>query len=358
MRVRIVGVQRFEAKGKWYAYWRRKGAPRVAIDPDLSGAALAAEVARLEKKYLAPKAKVGTLRGLIADYKANSNHWRSLRDRTRKDYERVFTWLGPAVDLAVVEFTAPEVALIRDRARDEHEPKFANQVVTTLKMVFRHGVEYGIASGNPANGLSKATGGRKRPNRPWYAREVVAAIDAAPVGLGAALALAAYCGIREGDTCALTLSSVDGDWIRFIQGKTRRPHEAFISDDLRKVLASLPRHDAVTLVVSSKNTPWSEEGLKTAWDRLRADLVAHGAVRPGLTFHGLRHTGATILEEAGYEEAQTKHFLGHGPKTVSGHYGQSASRRKIVEEMSLVVAAAYREARGNVVRIGKPSVKL
>jgi integrase len=357
MRVRIVGVQRFEINGKWYAYWRRKGAPRVPIDPTLRGAELAAQIARLEKKHLAPKARAGTLRGLIAEYKANADHWRDLRDRTRKDYERVFAWLGPALDLETTAFTSPEIAALRDKARDQHEPKFANQVVTTLKMVFRYGREHGVVNENPCTGLSKATGGGKRPNKPWYPREVIAALDAAPIGLRAALAMAAYCGIREGDVCVMSKAARNGDWLSFIQGKTRRPHEAFISEPLAKILATIPAHDSVTIVVSSKMTPWSDEGLKTAWDRLRADLVEAGAMRPGLTFHGLRHTGATILEEAGYEEAQTKHFLGHGPKTVSGHYGKSASRRKIVEEMSLVIAEAYQRARGNVVRIANGNVK-
>jgi len=103
--------------------------------------------------------------------------------------------------------------------------------------------------------------------------------------------------------------------------------------------------------VSSKGLPWSLEGFKTAWDRHKSKLVAKGLIRPGLTFHGLRHTGATILEENGYEEGQTKHFLGHGPKTVSGHYGKSASRRKIVEEMSLVIEAEYARARGNLLSL-------
>lgn len=106
MLVRIVGVNRYKDRhGKVRVYWRRKGAPGIALDPALRGAALAAAVARLEEKYLAPKAKAGTLRLLIGDYKANSNHWRRLRPRTRQDYERVFSWLGDAVDAPVVQFT-------------------------------------------------------------------------------------------------------------------------------------------------------------------------------------------------------------------------------------------------------------
>lgn len=357
MMVRIVGVQRFKDRyGRTHMYYRRKGAPRVRLDPALDGAALAAEVARLDCLHIEPKARAGTLRQLIIAYRTDSNHWRGLRERTRKDYERVFTWLGSALDEPIFEITAPEVAKTRDKARDQHEPKFANQVVTCLKMVFRHGVEYGLTTVNPAIGLSKATGGNKRVNRPWRAAEVVAAMDGAPIGLAAGIAIAAYAGVREGDICALPRNCVDGDWIGFVQGKTRRPHEAYLGPDLRAVLSQIPAHEATTLLVSSKGTPWTVEGFKTAFDRRRAQLVKAGRIRSGLTFHGLRHTGATILEEHGYEESQTKHFLGHGPKTVSGHYGRSASRRKVVEEMSMVIAEEYRKARGNVVPIGRVKV--
>lgn len=353
MRVRVVGINRYRDRhGKVRVYWRRKGAPGVALDPTLSGVELAAEVDRLEKLYLRPAAKAGTLALLIGEYKANSNHWRGLGQRTHKDYERVFTWLGRAKDEPLIAFTAPIVAGMRDRARDEYEPKFANQVVTTLKMVFRYGVEHGSARENPATGLEKATGGNKRPNRPLSPDEAVTLLSESPKGFLPVLALALYCGIRQGDIAALPRNSVKGDWIGFEQGKTKRWHEAFMCDELRRVLSRIPAHNATTLLVSSRGTPWDEEGIKSAIDRLVTKLEKAGKIGAGVRFHGLRHTGATWLEEAGFEEGQTKHFLGHGPRTVSGRYGQSASRKTLVREMSLVIESTIKNARGNVVHIG------
>lgn len=358
MRVRVVGVHSFKDRhGKVRRYYRRKGAPRVPIDPNLKGAALAAEVARLDALYMPARVASGTLRATIIAYREDSNHWRALRPRTRKDYERVFSWLAPALDQPVALLTSPEVAKLRDLARDQHEPKFANQVVTTLKMVLRHGAEYGLVTGNAATGLSKATGGRTRANRACAPWEAIALLDEAPAALRAAIAVAIYCGLREGDVCALPRNAVDGDWLAFQQGKTRRQHEAPITADLRAILSAIPVHYGTTLLVSSRGTPWTLEGLKTAWGRHKDRLEAEGKIRPGVTFHGLRHTGATILAEAGYEEAQYRHFLGHGPKSVSGHYARSASRRALVMEMGVTIAAKLREARGNVVRIGNGSGK-
>lgn len=358
MLVRIVGVNRYRDRhGKLRLYWRRKGAPSVALDPSLSPAELAVAVAKLEERYIKPRAKAGTLRLLIADYKANSNHWRNLRPRTRKDYERVFTWLGAAVDVPVVSIEPADIAATRDKARDQHEPKFANQVVTTLKMVLRHGMEYGHIATNPALNLSKATGGNSRKNRPLAPEEAVAVLDEAPAGFLPVVALALYGGIRQGDLAALPRLCRRDDWIGFEQSKTRRWHLAPVVPDLAAILDAMPKPAAgapipTTLLTSSRGEPWTVEGIKSAWDRLRTKLVKAGRLDPDATFHGLRHTGATWLEEAGYEEGQTKHFLGHGPRTVSGHYGQSADRRKLVMDMGLVIQQRIRDARGNVVRIG------
>ena len=358
MHLRIVGIKRYRDRhGRLRVYWRRKGAPAVALDPTLSDAQLAEEVARLERQHVKPAARAGTLRLLIADYKTHSNHWRRLRARTRKDYERVFAWLGAAVDVPLVSITAPSIARVRDKARDKHEPKFANQVVTSLKMVFRYGIEQGTVAGdNPAAGLEKATGGRKRPNRPATPDEAVQLLLAAPRPFLPVLALGLYCGIREGDIAALPRNCVEGDWIGFEQGKTRRWHFAYMGEDLRRILADMVPHDATTLLASSRGTPWTTEGIKSAMKRLTDQLERAGRIAPRITFHGLRHTGATWLEEAGYEEGQTKHFLGHGPRTVSGRDGQSANRKKLVGEMGRTIENVIRKAQGNVVRIGNESV--
>lgn len=353
MRARIVGLKRYKDRhGRERLYWQRAGAPSIALDPALKGASLVAEVAKLEKKYLTKEpAQEGSLRSLVIAYRTTSNHWRSLRARTRKDYERVFTWLGAALDMKAADILPHDMALARDKARDQHEPKFANQVITTLKMVYRHGVEYGLVAHNPCLNLSKAVGGNRRENRACKPWEAVALLDHAPAPLRPAIALAIYTGIREGDIVALSRATINGDWIELAQSKTRRPHAAYITRSLRSILAAIPAHNATTLLVSSKGAPWTLEGLKTSWSRYRDDMEARGLIGPGVRFHGLRHTGATILEENGYEESQTRHFLGHGPKTVSGHYAKSAKRMALVTEMALTIERVLSEARGNVVAL-------
>lgn len=370
MRVKVVGVKRYRDRlGVERLYWRRKGCPAVALDPALTGTALAAKVAELEKKHLAPVARVGTLRALVARYKARSNHWRGLRPRTRKDYERVFKWLAPSLDDALTSFESPDVAEIRDLARDQHEPKFANLVVTVLKMLFRFGIEDGTMRGNPAEGLEPAKpdaaaaeaaeGGRatsraNRPLEPWEAANVLAF---APPQLLIPIALGLYCCLREGDVAACLRTAVAGEWLTTLQGKSRRatrpakPVTTYLTLEARQILSRRQPSDAVTLCVKLDGTPWSLEGLKTMWGRYRDDLEKRRLIAPGVTFHGLRHTGPTILEDMGYDEAQTRHLLGHGPRSVSGHYGMTAERRELLKRMAIDVAKTIAAARSNVVGI-------
>ena len=184
MLVKVVGINRFKDRhGKERLYYRRTGAPTVALDPKLTGAALAAEVARLDKLYFAPKARAGTMRQLIIDYKAKSNHWKGLRGRTRVDYERVFTWLGKGLDLPLIGISAPEVAKARDAAAAAFQPKFANQVVVVLRKVFSYGMEYGFLRSNPALHIAKATGGKTHENRPPTPAEAAILLDTAPAAL-------------------------------------------------------------------------------------------------------------------------------------------------------------------------------
>lgn len=352
--MRIKFIQEYESNGQTYRYYRRKGAPRIPISLSLSGIDLALEVERLNKQFFKPNPLAGTLRLLVVDYKKNSNHFRSLRDRTRVDYERVFKWLGDAMDAGLHEIGTPDIAKVRDKARDMHEAKFANQVVTTLKMVFAHGVEYGAMDKNPALGVSKATGGNKKPNRACEPWEAASLIDNAPAHLKPAIAIAIYTGLRLGDVVKLGKSADKGEWLETVQSKTGRMVLTYICPDLRAILNRIEyatEFEVSTICIKSNGQPWAYEGLKTAWGRYIGDLEAKGTIDPGVTFHGLRHTPATILEGNGFDEMDTRHFLGHGPKTVSGRYGVNADRRELLKSMALTIESALRAARGNVLRM-------
>lgn len=367
MRVRIVGIKEYTVKGKRYRYWRRKGCPKVRIDPALKGAALAAEIDRLEKKHLSPVARAGTLRSLVTKFEKESQHYKGLSQRTMRDYTRVFKWLEPALDIALVDFTTPEIVSLRNEATEQHEPKFANLVVAVLRHVFKFGKQTGDTKNNPAEDVEKAVGGNLRPNRPCTPQEAVALLAASPVGLKPVIGIALYTGLRLGDIAALTKSSIKGDWLELVQSKTRRSGKpgkvlrVFICEDLKWILEGIPYSKDVetsSLLVKENGRPWKYEGIKTAFQRLRdgleKPLEGEPRIGQGVTFHGLRHTVGTILDEAGFDEWEVGHQLGHGAKSVTGKTYMSAEREGLLKSMALTVEDAYRNARGNVVKMERP----
>lgn len=374
MRVRVIGVQEFKDRhGKLRRYYRRKGAPRIAISPDLKGAALVAEVARLDALYKPLSPKAGTLRILIKEYQAKADHWKGLRERTQADYERVISALGPVLDSDLSAFTTPVLMGMRDKTRDVKGFKFANQMTVTLKALFAFGVQYGHMTVNPAKDVPPVPRPTDLPdaNRPWSPAEAIVVLDM-PIHLAAPTALAAYLGIREGDIVKMARTAVADRLLSLTTSKTRRALELPICDDLWSLMkqylawrealfAKADKTDAVTtLFVNSRGRPWTIDGFKTSWGKCRDALLEDKKISAGLTFHGARHTVATILAEAGYEGEKVKHLLGHGSETITEHYSRRAKRRTMLKEMADVVQEAYRDARPNIVpldRSGNGSVK-
>jgi integrase len=376
MLVRIVGVKTYtDRHGKLRRYYRRKGCPSIAMDPTLEGNALAAEVSRLDALYKPFAARAGTLILLIQAYKAKSDHWKGLRERTQQDYDRVLDYLKPVYDYRLVDFTAPVIAGMRDEARSDHGFKFANQMLITLKMVFAFGVEYGHMSANPAADISPVARPKGLPeaNRPWAPEEAIQLMKA-PIYLAAPIAIAAYLGLREGDILKAAQTAIDDQQrlLRLTTSKTRRTVELPVCDDLWSILLRFrkwraaywadqqkkrPRENVqdlvMTMFVNSRGKAWTADGFRTSWGKWRDSQEKAGKVGAGITFHGARHGVATILAECGFEAHQVKHLLGHGSETMTEHYQRRAKRRGMLKDMTEAVQMAYRVGGENVIPMGQ-----
>ena len=74
------------------------------------------------------------------------------------------------------------------------------------------------------------------------------------------------------------------------------------------------------------------EGFKTVFFRLRDRLQAEGRIRPGLTFHGVRHTAATILADVGCDEPDIMAITGHKSTAALRKYIEQADRKARAEK--------------------------
>jgi integrase len=330
-KVRIRGFQIFKDRhGRWRCYHRKT---RLAVDlakSPIGSAEFFAECARIAAlaDLRAQKAKPGTLGLLINEYRAHSA-FQDLAPQTQSDYQKIFDYLKPIADTALTRFDRPLVVRVRDKAAASKGRRFGNYVKAVLSIVFSWGAERGHLSDNPASGIKdiRRPKGAPEANRPWSDAERHAVLDAAPAHMRPAIAVMMMTGLGPKETLSLPrIHWRDGE-IATRRAKTGEPVFWPVPAPLDAILRAAPRHDAVTLCASSKGAPWTLDGFRASWARVRINLEREGAIGPGLTLYGLRHTVAVILREAGHDERTIADALGQKTIEMARHYAKGADLR-------------------------------
>lgn len=329
MVVRVRGVKKATSKGHTY-YYHRKTGKRIKAQPGT--AAFVAEVAQLDGENPGLERKVkGSVGALIADYR-DSHDFVRLAPRTRADYQSVFDYL---LELELDPFplmalNAAGVVKLRDRAMNDRKRRFANHLLQVLCTVLNWGVARDYVERNPAAGLRKIPRPRDMApaNRPWKDQECTAVIEAASPGLRAGIGLGMFAGARIGDVQWMTWSVYDGQRLRWRQGKTGEEVDLPVDWRLRAILEAAPRGTATTIATGRGGIPYTPPGLAKAFRTLIKRLENVGAVEPGLTFHGLRHTAATRLADLGCDPRTIAAMLGHKSLAAAIHYSNAADKRR------------------------------
>lgn len=329
------GVKIFTKGDRIYAYHRktRKRLPGTIGSPEFL-----AELARLDGRPAATAAP-GTLDALFQAYQ-KSPEFTELAPRTRSDYAKVFDYLrAGAQRQLLVRLTAGDILAIRDAAFRSKKRHFANYCVVVLRLVLKWGTVRDLVANNPGAGVPKLRrpGNTKKANRPWTPAEIATVLDAAEGGVKVAIALGAYCGMREGDALRVTRANYDGAWMRWAQGKTGQPVDMPVDTRLKIILdtalAARQRTDNVVdllpLAVGHYGKGYTLDGFRTMFWRLLQRLETAGQVNPDLTFHGLRHTAGQALANAGATPHEIAALLGHKTLAMAEHYSREANREQL-----------------------------
>lgn len=336
MIIRLQGIKRTTVKGRTYYYHRATG---KAIKAEAGSAAFAEEVARLDKLAAAgkdaPKATPNTWGWLVELYRG-SPEWLQLAPRTRKDYQSVFDYLdAPEAgkrgmrDLPLEHITGPSLMSLRDKTFAKRGRRMANYALVLISIVFNWGRPRGKCGANPAEDLPRIRRPRdaRQVNRPWTDGELAAVLAAAPEQLKLAIALGAYVGLREGDALRLPWSAYDGEAIEWRQAKTGEIVWVPAHRELRTMLDGARRQGTI-MVVNSWGSSFTDSGFRASFFKLIRKLAADGKVGKGLTFHGLRHTVATRLADAGADERTIMAVTGHATQQMVAGYTKTADRRR------------------------------
>src|ERR1051325_11616335 len=300
MIVRVKGVKRVRAKGHTYYYHRKTMKPLPGQPGSVEFMAALDALNRKQEFASGP----GTLGALIHSYRA-SPEFTDLATSTKRNRQCVFDYLKPLDGMRLIDITTGFIYQLRDRAKVKHKRSFANLLVDVLRYLFDWAIkrEQGIEN-NPALKVDKI----RRPkdakvvNRPWRAEELEIVLARASRQIRLAVAIAAYTGLRESNVVKVTWVSYDGVAFETRQVQTGDPIWVKAHFRLREILGQTARISPVILI-GARGQPFTESGLRTSFFRLIRTLVAEGAVQPGLSFHGLRHTLGTTLAEAGCDAA-------------------------------------------------------
>ena len=114
-----------------------------------------------------------------------------------------------------------------------------------------------------------------------------------------------------------------------------------------------PKHDAITILASTKGRPWTYDGFSTSWHRWRGKQAVTGLLAKDLTLKGLRHTVATLLREDGMSNAQIADLLGQKTERMAQHYSRDAN----LVERNRKTGAALQNVIENRTGVVKPFTK-
>ena len=352
--VRVKGFQIFKDRNGRVRCYHRKS--RIAVDLakcELGSPEFFAECSRIISLSGIVAPRPGTLGLLINEYR-KSTAFADLANRTRSDYQRIFDYLKPIKDSALLSFTKPLVVRIRDKAAEKHGRRFGNYTKQVLSLLFAWGAERGYIVFNPASNIKGIRRAKDMPaaNRPWNDQERETVSAALPAHMQLPIYLMMYCGLDPQDALKLSRNAIADGRIDSTRGKTNVPIWVPLPEPVREAIVATPKHSAITLCANSFGKPWSVSGFRASWRPIKLKLEEEGKIGFGLTLKGLRHTVATILAEMGYDDRTIADMLGQKTLEMAQHYSRRADRS---QKMTGVVAKFDVELNRRRTKVVKPS---
>lgn len=336
-KINVPGVKVYWSNGRRYAYHRATG---KRVRAPYGTAAFLEEVERLNAGEARPEPKAGTLGALISIYRG-SPEFTELAPRTKTDYQRVLNYLSPVAGDLLTDITPAYVIEARDAAFIAHKRRFANYVVALLSVLLKFAGARELVDLNAAAGVQKLRRPRqtRKAHPAWTEAECDVVLSESRGGIMTATALGRFVGMRQGDALVVTPVNYDGAWLSWVQNKTGNQCDVPVDPRLKAILDQIvetrQRDTVVTLgrplpfVLNESGRPYTGNGFRTLFFRLLRRLAKEGKVRPGLTFHGLRHTiGREIIEKGGTQRGAGA-VLGHKTAAMTALYTEEADRKKL-----------------------------
>ncbi len=257
-----------------------------------------------------------------------------VRPSTRAMYGSIVRHqLGNVGTMRLTRVAPPDIrALLAEREREGYAGRTRRAVLDVLRMIFRMAEHDGLVERNPAAPVSAPRIDAKEPVH-FTAEQARRFLDAAQGDALRTLYLVAlHTGLRRGELLALVWRDVDLDHrvVTVRRSKTAAGlRRVPLTPEAAHALAGIPR-------VPGPIWPYSP-----AYVTRHVAVICARAGLARLTFHGLRHSTASILLAEGVPIEVIRSLLGHTNTSMTEHYArpEDAMRREALDRLGRAISA-------------------
>lgn len=261
--------------------------------------------------------------------------------------------MAELLDMPIISITPPVIRAWHARSlRGTGGRTSISQSYRLMRSVFNVAVQDGAILRNPCK--IPGAGAQQSPERSIATpAQVAELVEAITPRFRAAVVLAAWCGLRRGEVCALRTADVDLDrgvvrvsknWVELLEEPTRFEKDPKSAAGRRTV--AVPPH-VIPVLREHANEYAGDEFFFVDRNgaRVRSNAVYQAFVRArkkvGVTisFHDLRHTGQSLAAATGASLVDLKQRLGHSSTAAAQRYMHAVEGRDAEIAKALSVLA-------------------
>ena len=262
--------------------------------------------------------------------------------------------MAELLDMPIINITPPVVRAWHAKAlRGNGGRTSISQSYRLMRSVLNVAVQDGAILRNPCQ--IPGAGAQRSPERKIATpAQVAQLVEETTPRFRAAVVLAAWCGLRRGEICALRTEDVDlhsgvvrvrRNYVELLEQPTR--FEKDPKSDAGKRTVTIPPHVMPVLKHHAEEFAGTEFFFVDRYGtRVRGNAVYQAYVRArkkvgvDISFHDLRHTGQSLAAATGASLVDLKKRLGHSSTAAAQRYmhaveGRDAQIAKALSDMAL-----------------------
>lgn len=253
-------------------------------------------------------------------------------ETARKEREHVKNWIHPVTrDVPLRELALPHIKKIRaNLVRAGRSPRTQQYVFRTFSTVWNSARDAGLVQGqcptkNRSFRLEKINNERERFLTPDEADRLLEAVGKRSVQAHDMSLVALYCGLRFGEVASLVWDRIDleNSLIRILNGKGDKSRSVPMTARVRALFKAMDRGRDNELVFPGRNGQMIQQ-VPSSFKRAVEDISLNKDIsdpKKRFSFHGLRHTCASWMVQAGVDLYRVQRHLGHSTPVTTTRYG-------------------------------------